>query len=61
MIMEIDEKYQKLKAKYKKLKSDYKYIRKNLKMECEHTTQLESEILDINTNTIENNNKYNLN
>jgi len=63
--METLEKYQRLKAEFKKLKEDYKYIRKNLERECKDNMQLEAEILDINTNTmnniIENNKRFNLN
>lgn len=63
--METLEKYQRLKAEFKKLKEDYKSIRKNLESECNHTTMLEAEILDINTKTmkdiIENNRRFNLN
>lgn len=57
--------YQKLKAKYEKLKANYKYIRKNLENECKDNIQLEAEILDINTTTmnaiIENNKRFNNN
>lgn len=63
--METLEKYQRLKAKYKKLKESYKYIRTNLERECKDNMQLEAEILDINTKTmndiIENNKKFNKN
>jgi hypothetical protein len=56
------ENYQDLKAKYEKLQKDYKDIRKHLMSECKHTTQLEAEILDINTSTmnniIENNKRF---
>lgn len=59
------EDYQKLKAKYEKLKANYKYIRKNLESECRDNMQLEAEILDINTKTmndiIENNKRFNNN
>ena len=57
--------YQKLKAKYEKLKANYKYIRKNLESECRDNMQLEAEILDINTKTIQeitiNNKRFNNN
>jgi septal ring factor EnvC (AmiA/AmiB activator) len=63
--METLQKYQRLKAEFKKLKEDYKYIRKNLERECKDNMQLEAEILDINTNTmnniVENNKRFNLN
>ena len=63
--METIEKYQRLKTKYQKLQQDYEDIRKHLEWECNHTTALEAEILDINTNTmsniIENNKRFNLN
>ena len=58
--METIEKYQRLKTKYQKLQQDYEDIRKHLEWECNHTIALEAEILDINTNTIQeitNNNK----
>lgn len=59
------EDYKKLKAKYEKLKSSYKYLQKNLERECKDNMQLEAEILDINTNTmqdiIENNKRFNNN
>ena len=59
------EDYQELKAKYEKLQKDYKDIRKHLMSECKHTIQLEAEILDINTNTIQeitiNNKRFNNN
>ena len=63
--METFEKYQRLKAELKKLKEDYKSIRKKLESECNHTTMLEAEILDINTKTmndiINNNKLFNFN
>ena len=59
------EKYQRLKTKYQKLQQDYENIRKHLEWEGNHTTDLEAEILDINTSTmnniIDNNKRFNLN
>ena len=58
--MQTLEDYQKLKLKYEKLKKSYKYIQNNLKECCDHSMSLESEILDINTKTMQqitNNNK----
>ena len=63
--METLEKYQRLKAKYEKLQQDYEDIRKHLDWECNHTTDLEAEILDVNTSTmnniIDNNKRFNFN
>ncbi len=59
------EDYQKLKEKYDQLQKDYEDIRKHLMWECKHTIDLEAEILDINTNTIQeitiNNKRFNNN
>ena len=59
------EEYQKLKAKYEKLKKNYKYLQKNLEECCNHSMDIESELLDINTKTmqdiIENNKRFNNN
>lgn len=57
--------YQRLKMKYEKLKSDYKYIRKYLEREVHENINLENEIFNINTNTmnqiIQNNLQFNKN
>jgi len=57
--------YQRLKAKYKKLKYDYKYIRRYLEREVHENMNLENEIFNINTNTmnqiIQNNLQFNKN
>lgn len=58
--METLEKYKRLKAKYKKLQEDYADIWNRLESDGKHIMDLESEILDINTRTIQgitNNNK----
>lgn len=63
--MEALEKYKKLQAKYEKLKISYKYILKNLERECNDNRDLERELLDINTKTmqdiINNNIRFNKN
>lgn len=54
------EKYQRLKAKYNKLKLKHKGVLKNYDSDIKHIMFLESEIEDINSNTIQqitNNNK----
>lgn len=59
------EKYEKLQKKYEKLKDKFKYVQKWLKSDGRHIMELEAEILDINTKTmqdiIENNKRFNNN
>jgi hypothetical protein len=55
------EEYQKLKAKYEKLKDKHKAVLKNYDSDIKHIMDLEDEILSINTNTIENNKRFNNN
>ncbi|MBC7845514.1 MAG: hypothetical protein H7Y10_03380 [Flavobacterium sp.] len=63
--METIEKYQKLKAKYQKLKAKHKAVLKNFDEEVKYIMELEDEIEDINTKTlnnlIKNNKRFNSN
>jgi hypothetical protein len=63
--METLEKYQRLKLNYQKLKNKHKAVLKNYDSDIKHIMDLEAEILDINTKTmqdiIENNKRFNNN